>query len=184
MRGVTATIRTEEVTRFGESLKTTFVHLIDKEAKQVVRELVDFARDKMKLYCKPRTFRSTGRLKMSIRSSRVFKEKEGYKGFAYVPPNIKYAIASEFGFRIRKEKAIKAKRKKYMKFHFTEWINAPVDVIEKFADKRGYFFFRRVSRGTYEGLHFTEKAYNDTVVEANKKAENFGNKLEVLFLAV
>ena len=160
--------------------KTRF--FITENLRPLVRALVNYAKERMQFHCRPRTFRSTGRLRASIRASRIYRVgKFGLMGYAYVPREIKYKFASEFGFKVRREKAIKGKP--VMKFHWVQWINAPLDVIQKYAlPHGGYFFFRRVARGVYRGLYFTQKAFMDVQVRSLGFLQLLGEKLKISLL--
>jgi hypothetical protein len=128
-----------------------------------VHKFTDYAQKKMKQYSKSKrrtgSSRGSGRLSNSIRQQ-VVSTYMSIKGVAYVPEEIKYQHAAEYGFKVKKENVIHAKGN-YMRFHYSNWTKASRSAgIRKMADKSGFFHFQTVSRGVYKGMDFALKAFN------------------------
>lgn len=118
-----------------------------------------FGEKRMKRYAKGRTDRSSGNLSSKISTSFTIG-KNVSKSQIFVPPSVKYQFAAEHGFQ-RQDKIFGRPK---MTFPASSWKKATVKV-----PNRGYFVFARVTRGRYEGLHYTERSYRDLEKYAQSK---------------
>ena len=128
-------------------------------ASRWIRRLSKRAETSMKTHSKPKTSRGTGKLSSSITTK--YSIRGSIVGASvYVPSNITYQYAAEYGFKRRF--VIKGKPK--MTFPSTSWGGAVK------IPNRGYFVFTQVVRGRYPGKRFTEKAFKTTIkmYERNK----------------
>lgn len=157
-------------------VRSYMAHISKKEGRiiasgyRLVYKLTKFAKNKMEQGIKPKTSRTTGKLKSSVRYL-VKKTGRNVTGIAYIPTKIKYQFAAEHGFKSKKKDAIHG----HMGFSPSAWRQYSGGLIRNYDAKTGKLMFTVVSRGKYKGMHFTEKAFDKTVKKASKELNKTGN---------
>lgn len=165
------TVITRDLQNYISSLSMAKISLIGG-AYDFASKLINHAENKMKQYVKPRTKRSTGKLRQSINSEITVSSTE-VRGLAYVPEGIKYQFLAESGRR--KSGYIYPKNKKMLAFPPEHWKKA--GRVNQTLSSQGNLLFYRVKIGKYKGMFFTHKAYLSTVNMYNKLAGKFLNRL-------
>lgn len=126
-----------------------------RPASKWIRRLTQFTESRMKRFARGKSQRSTGHLANSIRSQYQFSGT-AMSGEVFVPENIKYQFAAEYGF----SKRFSIYGKPIMAFPSQNWKQARRASSVIRLGKRGVYFFARVRRGRYKGRQFAERAFN------------------------
>jgi len=121
-------------------------------AGKSLRVMTNYTERQMKKYSKSRTSRGTGKLSSSITANYSINSSE-VSGSVFVPPEIKYQFASEYGSRGGQV----ISGTPTMTFGTSAWRNSSAVKVPH----RGYFVFTQVKRGKYAGKHFTQRAFED-----------------------
>lgn len=164
-----------ELRRFAFGLSRSHQRTIHM-AGRYLRLMGKYTKRRMKRYADSKTSRSTGNLASSI-SSKYDIGGDSLSAEIYVPEDIKYQFAAEYG--------IKRKRKIYgrpkMTFPAEHWGVSQRTTLK--VPHRGYFVFTQITRGRYKGKFFTKRAFEDvkTLYESKLK-ERMAVDLEKILL--
>lgn len=175
-----AKIESEDIKKLTKTLEKARNRL-SNSGRSWVKKLINYAHHRMRIHSKGRrSHRSVRKLSNSI-TKEVKTTKDSIEGISYVPKHIKYQFAAEYGFKIFKFRAIKAKTSEFMVFHISDWKGASRKASIKKLSAGGYLFFRVVSRGRYEGLYYTYKSFIELTKYYNanrgKMSENIANSI-------
>lgn len=144
---------TSELDRFGTRLETVKGRITGNVGK-ALRKMSEYTQRKMKVYTRFNgSSQSTGRLRNSIRLDYLIS-KDNATSEIYVPEDIKYQFAAEYG--IRRRQTIYGSPT--MTFPSAHWKKAQRLTVA--VPLRGYFVFTKIERGRYKGKFFTKRAFD------------------------
>lgn len=126
--------------------------VVGTKSARWVRKMTQFTERNMKKFARSKSDRSTGKLSSSITSKYNLTNKY-IEGVVFVPEDIKYQFAAEYG--IKRRFVIHGQPK--MTFPAEHWKKAKRLTVA--VPHRGYFVFTQVVRGRYKGKKFTERSF-------------------------
>jgi hypothetical protein len=126
---------------------------VSTRSSRWVRKMTHYTERNMKKFSRSKSDRSTGKLSSSI-SSKYNLTNKYIEGVVFVPSDIKYQFAAEYG--IKRRYVIHGNPK--MTFPAEHWKKAKRSTVA--VPHRGYFVFSKVIRGRYKGRRFTERSFD------------------------
>lgn len=147
-------VDTRQLDRYINSLNSA-PRVAVRSASKWIKRLTKYTEGKMKRFARARTSRATGNLSSKIRSEYKLGSTH-LSGIVFVPEEVKYQFAANYGFKRR----FTIYGKPLMAFDESAWKKARRASSIIRLGKKGVYIFARVKRGRYKGRHFVEKAFD------------------------